>query len=129
MRVSEGVPSGRIARLYNPEIFQEHETVIVFTRDDVNQRYTSIMAEIDHITKIDLHLSRRDEWKLIGYWPKIMQSVHHIDMNMDLIFKKEPLQSYLDAYLYNNIQNTPKNISVSQKRAIATINASNFNLL
>ena len=32
MRVSEGVPKGRIAELYNPEMFQELEEVIVFTR-------------------------------------------------------------------------------------------------
>ena len=29
MRVSEGVPRGRIAGLYNPEMFQEREEVIV----------------------------------------------------------------------------------------------------
>ena len=122
MRVSEGVPFGRIAELYNPEMFQEHETVIVFTRDDVNRRYTSIMEQIDDINKIDSHLDRSEEWKLIGYWPQIMQRVHRIDMNMDLIFKKEPLQSYLDAYLYHNIKSHPKNVAVSSKKAIATIN-------
>lgn len=127
MRVSEGVPFGRIAKLYNPEMFQEHESVIVFTRDDINRRYTSIMDEIDHINKIDLHLDRSEDWKLIGYWPEIMKSVHRIDMNMDLIFKK-PTQSYLDTYLYNKIQSPKKNVAVSQKEAIATINASN-NLL
>lgn len=128
MRVSEGVPFGRIAELYNPEMFEEHENVIVFTRDDINRRCTSIRAEIDYINKIDLHLDRSEEWKLIGYWPKIMQSVHRIDMNMDLIFKKGHLQSYLDAYLYNDICSSQKNVAVSQNQAIATINASN-NLL
>ncbi len=129
MRVSDGVPCGRIAEPYNPEMFQEHETVIVFTRDDVNRRYTSIMAEIAHINKIDLHLLRCEKWKLIGYWPKIMQSVHRIDMNMDLVLKKEPLQSYLDAYLCNNIQSPQKEASVSPREAVNTINASNFDLL
>lgn len=100
MRVSEGVLSGRFIELYNPEIFQEHETVIIFTREDINRRITSIMAEIDYITKIYLHLDRDEEWKLMGYWPKIMRSVQYIDRNIDLIFKKEPLQSYLDTYLY-----------------------------
>ena len=129
MRVSEGVPFGRIAKPYDPEMFQEHENVIVFTRDDINRTYVSIMAEIDYINKIDLNLDRSEEWKLIGYWPKIMQSVQQIDMNMDLMFKKEPIQSYIDAYLYNNIQSTHKNIAVSETKAIATINASNLNLL
>ena len=128
MRVSEGVPFGRIAELYNPEMFEEHENVIVFTRDDINRRCTSIMAEIDYINKIDLHLDRSEEWKLIGYWPKIMQSVHNIDMNMDLMFKQRPIQSYLDVYLYNDIPSSQKNVALSQNQAIATINASN-NLL
>lgn len=127
MRVSEGVPFGRIAKLYDPEMFQEHEEVIVFTRNDINRTYTSIMAEIDDINKIDLNLSRREEWKLIGHWPKIMQKVHSIDMNMDLILKKEPLQSYLDAYLYNDTQSSQKNVAVSNRKSIATINASNLN--
>ena len=88
MRVSEGMPFGRIAHIYHPEMFKEHEEVIVFTRDDINRTYNSIMAQIDHINKIDLHLDRSEEWKLIGYWPKIMQNVHRIDLNMDLILKK-----------------------------------------
>ncbi|MGF7118614.1 hypothetical protein [Methanobacterium oryzae] len=129
MRISEGVPFGRIAKLYDPEMFQEHEEVIVFTRNDINRTYNSIMAEIDNINKIDLHLSRCEEWKLIGYWPKIMQKVHSIELDMDLILKKEPLQSYLDAYLYNDIQSPQKNVAVSERKSIATINASNLNLL
>jgi hypothetical protein len=129
MRVSEGVPDGRIAELYNPEMFQEHEEVIVFTREEFNRTYTSIRKQIDYINKIALHLDRSEEWKLIGYWPKIMQNVHRIDMNMDLIFKKEPIQSYLDAYLYDNIQSSQNNLSVSEKEAITTIKASNLDLL
>jgi hypothetical protein len=127
VRVSEGVPFGRFAELYNPEKFQENESVIVLTRDDINRTYTSIMTEIDYINKIALHLDKSEEWKLIGYWPKIMQSVGMIDFNMDLIFEKEPVQSYLDAYLYNSVQ-SPKNVAVSENKAVATINASNLNL-
>jgi hypothetical protein len=129
MRVSEGVPDGRIAELYHSEMFQEHEEVIVFTREEFNRTCTSILKQIDYINKIDLHLDRSEEWKLIGYWPKIMQNVHRIDMNMDLIFKKEPIQSYLDAYLYDNIQSSQNKVSGSEKEGITTINASNLNLL
>lgn len=32
-----GVPCGMFAELYNPEMFEEHETIIVFTRDDIYQ--------------------------------------------------------------------------------------------
>jgi hypothetical protein len=129
MRVSEGVPSGRFAELYNPEMFQEHETVIVFTRDDINRTYSSIMAQIDYINKIALHLDKSEEWKLIGYWPKIMQRIHMIDMDMDLIFEKEPVQSYLDTYLYDNIKSSQKNVALSEKEAIIKTNASSLNLL
>ena len=43
MRVSEGIPNGRIAELSNPEMFKEHEEVIVFTRNEFNRFYTSMM--------------------------------------------------------------------------------------
>jgi hypothetical protein len=124
--VSEGVPLGRFAKLYNPEMFQEHETVIVFTRDDINRTYISIMAEIDYINKIASQVNINDEWKLIGYWPKIMQRVHMIDMNMDLIFEKEPMQSYLDAYPYNSVKSPQNRVLVSQNGVIAIIHASNL---
>ncbi|MDI6644297.1 MAG: hypothetical protein QME14_04495 [Methanobacteriaceae archaeon] len=127
MRFSKGVPFGRFAKLHNPEMFQKYETVIVFTVEEMNRRYNSIMAEIEFINKINLHLDKNEEWKLIGYWPKIMRSVHNIDLNMDMIFKKEPLQSYLDVYLYKNIH-TPQNVAVSPSKAIATIKDS-INLL
>jgi hypothetical protein len=116
MRVSEGVPRGRIAELYNPEMFQEREEVIVFTREEFNRTYTSMRNQIDSINKIDLYINRSDEWKLIGYWPKIMGSVHIIDRNMDSILKTEPLQCYLDACLYNTVQSSNKNLTVSKKK-------------
>ena len=116
MRVSEGVPRGRIAELYNPEMFQEHEEVIVFTRDEFNRFYTSMQEQIDYINKIDLYLDRSEEWKLIGYWPKILDRIHLLDMNMDSILKKEPIQSYLDASLYNTVRSSHKNVAVSKKK-------------
>ena len=67
MRVSEGVPRGRIAELYNPEMFQEHEEVIVFTRDEFRRFYNSMQQQIDYINEIDLFLDRSEEWKLIGH--------------------------------------------------------------
>lgn len=114
MRVSEGIPKGRFVKLHNPKLFQEHEEVIIFTRDDLNRRIYSIIAEIDNINKINMNFDRSEEWKLIGIWPKIMQSVQHIDLNMDLILKKEPIQAYLDTYLYNDIQSSKKKVAVSK---------------
>jgi hypothetical protein len=129
MRVSEAVPDGRIAQLYHPELFQEHEEVIVFTREEFSRTYTSIREQIDYIVKVDLHLERSEEWKLMGYWPKIMQKVHRIDRGMDLIFQKEPLQSYLDAYLYSPIQSSQEKLPVAEREAIPSMKVSHFNLL
>ena len=30
-----------------------------------------------------------EKWKLMGYWPKIIERVHILDRNMDLIFEKK----------------------------------------
>ena len=127
MRMSEGVPRGRIAELYNPEMFQEHEEVIVFTREEFNRFYTSMQDQIDYINKIDLYLDRSEEWKLIGYWPKILDKVHILDINMDSILKKEPIQCYLDASLYNTVRSSHKNVAVSKKKVPSTTNSSNLN--
>lgn len=128
MRFSEGVPNGRMVELNKSELFQEHEEVIVFNREEFSRTYISIMERIDTITKIGLHLDSSEEWKLIGYWPKIMQNVHRIDLNMDLLFKKEPTQSYLDAYLSTSAQ-TPQKVSVDEKEPIPVIRTSTFNPL
>ncbi|WP_048190676.1 hypothetical protein [Methanobacterium sp. SMA-27] len=117
MRISEGIPNGRIAELSHPEMFQEHEEVIVFTRNEFNRFYTSMMEQINYINKIDLYLDRSEDWKLLGYWPKILQRVHLLDMNIDSILTKEAsLQCYLDASLYNTVQSSKKNVSVAKKK-------------
>ena len=116
MRVSEGVPNGRIAELYNSEMFQEREEVIVFTRNEFNRFYTSMREQIEYINEIDLYFDRSEEWKLIGYWPKILERVHILDVNMDSLLKEEPLQCYLDASLYNTIKSPNKKVAVSKKK-------------
>lgn len=127
MRVSEGVPRGRVAEVYHPELFPEHEEVIIFSREEFSRTYTAIRRQLDYIVKVDLHLDRSEEWKLIGYWPRIMQSVHRIDRDMDLIFRKEPLQSYLDAYIYTHVQGSRDQVPVAEREVIPTRVASHFN--
>ena len=129
MRVSEGVPRGRIAELYNPDMFGEREEVIVFTRSDFNRIYNFMMDQINYISKKQMLIETGEDWKLLGHWPQIMEKVHLLDKNMDEIFKEEPLQCYLDAYLYDTIRSSKKNITVTEKEAISTINASNLNPL
>ena len=98
-------------------MFQEHEEVIVFTRAEFSRFYNSIQDQINYVNDISLHLDRREDWKIIGYWPKIMERVHIIDMNMDSILSKEPIQCYLDASLYSTVTNSQKK-SVRSKRKV-----------
>ena len=116
MRVSEAVPNGRIAELYNPELFQEHEEVIIFAREDFNRTYSSIKEQIEYINKIAVHLDEGEDWKLLGYWPKILDRIYLLDLNMDLIFQEEPTQCYLDTYLYDTIRSSKKEVAVSRKK-------------
>jgi len=114
MRVSEGVPDGNIIELYNPEQFQDHEEVIVFAREDFQNTYNSISGQIDYINRITVHLDVGDDWKLLGYWPKFLERIYLLDLNMDLIFQEEPVQCYLDTYLYNSIGSPEKAVAVSK---------------
>jgi hypothetical protein len=117
MRMSEGVPIGRIAELYNPEMFKEHEEVIVFTREEFSRFYNSMQEQINYINRTDLYLEGSEEWKLMGYWPKILEKVYLMDKNVDSILKEEPLQCYLDAVLYTAIGSSNKNLTGSRRKA------------
>ena len=119
--MSEGVPRGRIAELYNPGMFQEREEVIVFTRDEFSRTYTSMKEQIDHINNTDLFFNRGEEWKLIGYWPKILANVYLLDRNLDSLLEKEPLQCYLDACLFNTIGSSHNNSAVSKRKVPARL--------
>jgi hypothetical protein len=98
-------------------MFQEHEEVIVFTRDEFSRFYNSLWKQIDYINETDLFLSSNDEWKLLGHWPKVMEKVNILDVNMDSLLEKEPsLQCYLDASLYSTIQSSNKKVIVSKRK-------------
>lgn len=45
LRIRDKIPFRMFNELYSSEIFQEHESVIVFTRENINRRYTSIITE------------------------------------------------------------------------------------
>ena len=45
-----------------------------------------------------------------------MERISILDMNMDSILKKEPIQCYLDASLYNNVRSSTKNVTVSKQK-------------
>lgn len=129
MRVSEGVPKGRYIQLYHPEMFQEYEEVIVFNMDEFQRTYSSIEEHICHINRTYLRLDGDDEWKLLGYWPKIIDRVHLLDLNINSFFKSEPLQCYLDAYIHKIVQNPGKEVLVTEKEAVRTEKVSDQDLL
>ena len=83
MRVSQGASYGRYGELYHPEIFNDHEEVIVFKREEFASAYKSMMESIKYINDIDLKFNRQDDYKLLGLWPQIMSRVHIIDVNID----------------------------------------------
>lgn len=117
MRVGEGEVCGRNMYLYHPELFWEHEEVIVFTREEFNRTYISMREQIDYINKKQALLEMGDEWKLLGYWPQILEKVHLLDVNIDSIFKEEPFQCYLDAYLFDAMGSLEKKTVISRKDA------------
>jgi hypothetical protein len=63
-----------------------------------------------------MHLDVGDDWKLLGYWPKFLERIYLLDLNMDLIFQEEPVQCYLDTYLYNSIGSSEKAVAVSKSK-------------
>jgi hypothetical protein len=92
---------GRRVQLYHPEFFNEHEEVIIFTREEFKRMYQSMAMQIDHITRLDMSLDRSEEWMMIGVWPKIMERIRLLDLNLESIFSNKPLQTYLDTYIYD----------------------------
>lgn len=103
MRLSQGVLYGRRIELYNPEFFEEHEEVIIFTREEFRRMYQSMAVQINHLHRLDIGLDRGEEWKLMGIWPKFMEYIHILTLNLESIFNNKPLQTYLDSYIYDSV--------------------------
>jgi len=103
MRVSQGVPCGRMVLLYDPKLFNDYEEVIIFPREEFRIIYDSIREWLDDICKSDGYLKTGEDFLLLGYWPDIMEKVKLIEININLIFDQRPLQTYLDAYLYGTV--------------------------
>jgi len=94
---------GRRIELYNPEFFEEHEEVIIFTREEFRRMYQSMDVQINHLHRLDMGLDRGEEWKLMGIWPKFMEYIHILTLNLESIFNNKPLQTYLDSYIYDGV--------------------------
>jgi len=72
--------------------------------------------QIDYIQKVDMHLDRSEEWKLIGYWTRILERINILDLNMNSMLEKEPMQCYLDSYLYNTIKSSKNKVAASPRK-------------
>lgn len=46
----------------------------------------------------------------MGHWLKIREKVHILDVILDSVLKKEPLQCYMDAYLYDIMEDSKENV-------------------
>ncbi len=104
MKVSQGVLCGRRVQLYHPELFKEHEEVIIFTREEFKRIYGSMVQQMEHVTRLDMSMDRSQTWKMLGVWPKIMERIHLLNLNLETIFSNKPLQTYLDIYVYDNTE-------------------------
>lgn len=103
MRLSQGVLCGQKIELYNPEFFEEHEEVIIFTREEFGRMYQSMATQINHLNHWDMVLDRGDEWNSMGVWPKIMERAHILTLNLENIFSVSTLQTYLDSYIFDGV--------------------------
>lgn len=104
MRASLGIPHGPKARLYNPRLFQNHEEVIVYEREEFRRTYNHIRENIKQIIMTDLCLDPDDQWQLMGHWPLIMERIHFINKGLDSFFSETQKQCYLDTYLESTTQ-------------------------
>lgn len=99
MRVSEAIPQGRNVLLYHPELFKEHEEVIVYDRDEFKRTYLSMHEYIDDIIKLYCCHDRDRYWELEALWSVIMERINMININKDLFYELKDAQSYLDTYV------------------------------
>ncbi|MEN6553649.1 MAG: hypothetical protein ABFC34_12275 [Methanobacterium sp.] len=104
MKVSQGVPCGRKIELYHPELFDDRDEVIIYTRDEFRRTFSSMQDQIDFITRWDMILKLNGEHHLLGAWPVIMDRVHILGTGLNLFYCDEPSQAYLDTYLYEEVK-------------------------
>jgi hypothetical protein len=115
MRLSQGVLCGRRIELYHPEFFEEHEEVIIFTREEFRRMYQSMDTQINHIHRLDMGLDRGEEWNSMGVWPRIMECIHILTLNLESVFNSNAIQTYLDSYIYDGM-------NISEKTGINSLN-------
>lgn len=104
MRASQGIPHGPKARPYHPELFQNHEEVIVYEREEFRRNYTGMKGYIRDIFLMYLQLDNENNHMVLGQWPRIMDRIHIINLELDAFFSEKPVQCCLDTYLPESIK-------------------------
>lgn len=113
MRASQGVPFGATAILYNPELFSDHEEVIIYERDEFRRTFSSIRDYIQEIFLKNHQLDQQNSRRLMGEWMWIMERVHIINNNLEDFFTETPCQGYLDTYIHNPIESADEGVGES----------------
>jgi hypothetical protein len=104
MRVSQGIPHGPKARPYHPELFQDHEEVIVYEREEFKRNFMAMRNSIGDIFLMYLGLDTEDDFMLLGHWPRIMERIHIINLELNSFFSEKPVQCCLDTYMHNPVK-------------------------
>ncbi|MEN6553874.1 MAG: hypothetical protein ABFC34_13430 [Methanobacterium sp.] len=99
MRVSEGIPRGRKVHLYHPELFSNHEEVVIYTRDEFRRSYLAMREYLEYAFKQYSQIDNERDFELAGYWARIMERIYFLNVNMELFLDKGPSQAYLDTYV------------------------------
>lgn len=103
MRTSQGIPHGPKARLYHSKLFQDHEEVIVYEREEFRRNFTGMRGYIKDIFLMYLQLDNENDYMLLGQWPRIMDRIHIINLELDSFFSEKPVQCCLDTYMHNTV--------------------------
>lgn len=105
MRASQAIPFGAKAILYHPELFSDHEEVIIYERDEFRRTFSSIRDYIQEIFLKNHQLEQQqNSRRLMGEWIWIMGRVHLINNSLEDFFTETPCQGYLDSYIHNPVE-------------------------
>ena len=103
MRASQAVPFGAKVILYHPELFSEHEEVIIYERDEFRRTFNNIRDSVQEIIiKNQQQEQQQNSRRLMGEWMWIMERIHLINNNLEDFFTETPCQGYLDTYIHNS---------------------------
>jgi hypothetical protein len=104
MRVSQGIPLGMKAMLYDSDSFHDREEVIIYSKEEFRRTYVAMHNQVHDIFLMDQLQDQEDNRKLIGHWYWIMEKIHIINSELDSFLSVKPTQSYLDTYLDNPVK-------------------------